>query len=162
MNSWPFRVCLFALVKLLLVGYGLAGHLPAGFALSLVTLCGWAALRFQRRWLPSTLLVISVCGAAGGLLADGSPFLMVAVISAALACWELAGRPENQKGAILDPPQRVDERAHLILLVFSTGLGLFLAEMGLLVKIRLPFVAVLLAALLALFGLYQFYRSLQR
>lgn len=144
---------LFAAAALLLTGYALAGLWLVVPALLAAMLIGWFI--WSARSLLSALLVIYVGAAAGGVLSGASPWIVIAGCAAMLFGWEWAEQLERQDGGL-------PERSHAILLIASVGIGGLVAEAGLWIHPPIPFGGILLAGLLALFGLYRFFRSVSR
>jgi hypothetical protein len=80
-----------------------------------------------------------------------------------LMSWELTGRFRQQDEAdMLQPGGSFSERSHICLLVLSIGIGLVLAEAGLLIHLQIPFIGLMLAGLLVIFSLYKFIRTFSR
>ena len=140
-------ISLGAAAALLLVGFVLAGYWQMALVLPAAALIAWAAGRARLQWLPAALLLAYMAAAAIGVLLGVSPAILIAGATLMLVSWELMSA-------------HATDRAHLTLLLVSTGAGLLVAEAGLWVRLALPFGGVLLAGALALFGLYRFYRSL--
>jgi hypothetical protein len=133
----------------------------AGLITASIALLLWRYLR-KPGWnlLPSVLLILYVCAAAGGMLLGKEPTWMIFGAAAALAGWELTGQPGYWDGANNRSLNAIFERKHLRLLMITIVMGLGFAEIGLFLHIALPFWAVFLAGLLILFGLYRLYRTL--
>jgi len=146
-------------VGLLLSAYLAAGYWQMAVGLAVTALTAWTARRALADRLPAVLLSAYIAAAACGVLLGALPAMLIAGAALALAGWEMAGAPAPVPG---DPlAERASERASLALLVVSVGAGLLIAEAGLWVRLRLPFAGVLLAALLTVFGLARFVRSVR-
>ena len=153
-----FYACLYAASALLAAGFGLAQRWP-GLALAVLVGVGWlAARRLSWNWLINALLGAFTALSAASLLSGVSPALAIAASAAALAAWELSAQENPPR----DEPARALAvgylRARRVWLAAAVGLGLLLAEAGLFLRFAMPFGVLLLAALLVLFGFYQFYR----
>jgi hypothetical protein len=133
----------------------------AGWILVSTALLLWWYLR-KPGWnlLPSVLLVLNICAAAGGILLGKEPAWMIFGTAAALAGWELTGQPGSRYGANNRNLNAVFQRKHLQLLMTAIVMGLGIAEIGLFLHIVLPFWAIFLAGMLILFSLYGLYRTL--
>lgn len=142
-----------AALILLALGAGLAGQWAYGLAGLALVVVAWLARRFKWDWGANALLLAYLALAANGLLQGYSPALMIAGATAALVAWELSERipPGDQVLAALF------RRRRLRALLASAALGLALAEAGLFLRLQLPFFAVFLAALVALFCLYRLF-----
>ena len=121
-------------------------------------------LNFQRlgwRWLPPVLLLIFVAAAAVGAILAKNPALLIAAAAASLAGWELAEQvPYRQRpgaSAIISLSSAAWSR-----LAAAAILALIIAEVGLYLRMSLPFWGVFLAALLIFFSLYRFYQIFTR
>lgn len=147
----PFWIYLVAALVLPAAGFGLAGLWPgvvlpfAGLAL------GWAGRRAAWTWMPDVLLALDAGLCAVGALLGAPAYLMVAGAAAGLACWELSGQPEPGEHPLA---QRYTQE-HLKLLALSVGVGLLLAEAGLLLRFSLSFGVLFGAALVVMFSLYR-------
>jgi len=113
---------------------------------------------FDRRWLSSLYLLLLVGGAAAGALLGLSPAMMIVGAALALISWELTEQMLHWPRDDVLPSLKIPKKAHLKVLMTSVGLGLMLAEGGLLMHISLPFGIVVLAVFLILFSFSRFYR----
>lgn len=156
-NKHALGACLLAAI-LLAGGYGLGGSWLGVWAV-LIMMASWFACRtYDFRWMPSVLLIVYTGIAAAGILTTVSPALMIAGSAFALAGWELADQGAGQ-GEPSTALRNLYQREHLKLALMSIGLGLLVAESGLLVQIAIPFGLLLLIALAVLLSLFLFHRS---
>jgi hypothetical protein len=111
----------------------------------------------DRSWLSSSILILLVCGAAGGVLSGLSPEMMIAASALALIFWELMQQILNRGKKDGSSTLNHLKSTPFKLLLVSAGTGLLIAEIGLRVHFQLPFGIVILAVLLILYSVYRFY-----
>lgn len=87
---------------------------------------------------------------------------MIVVSTLALLIWETAEQVAQRWGINKFHPRALLKWVPGKLLFISVGIGLLLAEGGLLVHLKLPFGIVILAVLLILFGFTRFYRLINK
>jgi hypothetical protein len=146
----------------LVLGVALAGRWEGGMAALILLSLGLLYHRLPAQWMPSLLLGLYTLAVAGGLLAGGSPFLLLGGVVTALAAWDLnhsisslAGNARTNFG-----PDQQNKR--LLLLAGVVGLSLAFINLGLLVRVSLPFGVILLLASAALGGLSMLIYLLQK
>jgi hypothetical protein len=156
LSDWTASLCFLAAAALISDGFMIAYLgiiLPVVSALLLV----WWVLQWKCwRWLPSLLLVVDICAAAGGLLLGRNAAWVIAGTAAALAGWELAGQRQDRSGTRVR--FTVSIWPHFRLLAVVIALGLVFAEGGLFLHVSIPFWGVFFAGLLILFSMYRFFQ----
>jgi hypothetical protein len=143
-----------AALLLLASGAGLAGNWAYGLTAPALVAFAWLAYRAKWRWGANALLLAYLGLAVNGLFQGFSPALVIAGTTAALVAWELSSPPLEESSTNAVPLAMRFRRQRLRSLLFTAVLGLALAEVGLILRLRLSFLGVLLAALLVLFCLY--------
>lgn len=145
----------YRLVAIFLLVVGFAQEkLWVGIIITLLLALTWFIPgRFQRRWTSPVRLVGYTGIAAGGLLSNVSPFLMIAGVTTSLVCWELEDRLPNPTKS---PFVSSYEKLHLKWVVLASTTGIVIGEVCLFLKFSLPFGVLLLINLLVLFGISRF------
>ncbi len=160
-EKWLLIAFLLASVVILIIGYAMTNLWLVILVLPVILLAGWLTRQSSPGWLPSVLLALYTVEAAGGALVGAIPGLMIAGAAFMLISWEISAQLRALKGAANHPQGRLSSHAHIRRLITAVGIGLLIAEAGLLIHLRVPFGIILLAGLLVLFSLYRFYRLLQ-
>ncbi len=154
------RACLVIALSCLLAGYGLAGQwliLPALAGMAL----GWLALRDRPGISPHGILLVAyIFLAAGGILFGGSPYLMIAGVTAALACWDLRRFAESLEGDQVSDLAAALQKQHLEALALAASLGLLLGLGGALLRLHIPFGLTVFLVLMAYLALERGLRRL--
>lgn len=137
----------------LAAGLAAAGRPWAALAVLPLALSGAVAPFLRGAWLPTLCLVAGTAAAAGGLACGAPPVLALLGAAGALASWDLAllaqaAAPPARGAAPPPSPAR-----HLLALALGLAPGLALACLGRLVRLELPFVAMLALAAVAVVGL---------
>jgi hypothetical protein len=151
-------VCLVLTALCLAIGAAVVEpwlSLAAGPASILVWL---AAFRWPSTWMPSLALLVCVSLAAAGLIAGAAPVLMLLAAILALVDWDLAFL-----GQAVDPGSTgvaLLEKKHYQNLLLAIGLALLVIFIGRVVRIQIPFVAMLLLVTLAFLGIGRFWKTL--
>jgi len=161
-NEITYHVCQFASILLPVFGYGLSAKWWGVIIILTIIPFGWILRRIQTKIFSWITLVIFVGIAAYGLLSSVSPHLMVAGVSAALACWELEDQIPNSIKSSTSSITDSCEKYHLKILGIAITTGLIVAEAGLFLKLSLPFDAVFLAAILVSFCIFQLFSLFKR
>ena len=118
--------------------------------------------RCYQRKIDSRVMILIYLGIAlWGILGQVPSFLVIAGVSAALACWELEDQvPYSAKQSV--PDYEIQYRKnHLMITVITVIAGCILAEAGLLIKMSLPFGINVLVALVVLICLFQLQKLLK-
>ncbi|TLN21989.1 hypothetical protein FDZ74_04670 [bacterium] len=147
-----YWLSLAAAMLFLMAGAGLAGDWAYAILVLLFAAFDWLARHFSWKWGPGALLLAYLAVAVNALMLHFSPALLIAGVTAALVHWELSDSATGDA-----PFSRLYERQRLKALGRYAALGAVLAEAGLLLRLRLSFVSVLLAACLLLFCLYRLF-----
>lgn len=113
--------------------------------------------RFAWNWCPAALFLVYIALAAGGLFLGFPPALMIAGAAATLFHWELSEPLAGASRADEIPQAGLFYRQRLRYLGISTATGLFLAELGLVLRVDLPFAGAILAAVVLLFCIYRLF-----
>jgi uncharacterized membrane protein AbrB (regulator of aidB expression) len=113
-------------------------------------------------WLPIVSLISLVGMAAVGLETGAQPYLMILGSSAALACWDQLNLDRRLRDG--HDLSRVSgfERKQAGYLAAALGSGLVLAFTGSVLTLQLPFIAILLVAVLILYSLDRVSRYLTK
>lgn len=122
----------------------------------------WIGVIKSWQWTNNLVFVLQLSLAIIGALMSVSPYLMIAGSVGALASWDLIDLLTKQKIStdILHFEKYKNNRQ--IFLGFTIGIGVFFAEIGLFIHIKLPFVIVFLIGLIVLFCLYKMFSILKR
>ncbi len=165
MQTMPSKLFIASLafgMLCLVVGVALAGRWEgAPAALILLGL----ALVFRRRpypWMPSLMLGLYTLAVAGGLLAGGSPALLIVGLVSALAAWDLEHSISSLAGNAKTEFGQDQENKRLLLLAGVVGLSLLLTSLGLVIRLSLPFGVMTLLALVALGSISMLGKHLQK
>jgi hypothetical protein len=156
------------LVLIVLAALISAGGLTASGAWPLALLCiAFGALwllAHRRRWdAAASLCLLAFIGAAGvGVNLRGGGIWAPLVMVLALAAWDLGRFVARLSGAGASDDTHDLERRHLLRLAVVSGLGLALAWVALVARLKLDLAALLLLGLLAILGLSQLVRALAR
>lgn len=153
LRKTSFTVCLVISVLCLAAGYGIAGHW-IGAVMAIITGFAWLlARKYPASGLPLICLLASVCMAVVGQRNGSSPLLMICGSGIALAVWDLllldVALGNNSSGE----QTRYYENKHLQSLVLALGFGFFVAFLGRLLTLQIPFVLLVLFVALAVFSL---------
>jgi hypothetical protein len=137
----------------LAAGYVLAGQW-IGVMVALITGLTWLyARKNPALWLSHLCLLASVCLTMVGILAGGSPMLMLLGSGVALAVWDLVLLNNALKSSIFGGQTRRYENKHLQSLALAIGSGLLVALLGRWLHLEVPFVMLMLFVALVIFGL---------
>ena len=126
-----------------------AGFLPArqwlGFAAALVLiLFSLLPDRYYPEWISVVQLIGFLMVASSGLLLESFPFLFIAGLIFALVILEMRKHVFIPSKSIYDSEQRTFERTHLIWLGIACMLSLIITGICLLVKIKIPFILMVI------------------
>jgi hypothetical protein len=157
-----FLLCLVASTACLATAYGGVG---SWWGASLVTLPGLFSLfhrKFPGHWLPPAYLSSMLVFAAGGILAGASVQLMLPGACLALAAWDLMNLDRSIGGGRHAEAAGPLERRHAGTLAVALGIGLLVAEAGLVLSFTIPFPVMLLLVILDFFSLGRVSRWLSR
>ncbi len=149
---------------IIIVSLGLsAGCLALGFARAaqwaaiaaflapwLVWLSAW---RWSMLWSPSAALLASIGLAAGGLLAGAASLPVLISITLFLAVWDLMLLDQAVTSTAPGKALAYLERKHYQSLGVAVGIGLLGVVAAQMVRFPIPFVGVVLLAILAFIGL---------
>lgn len=148
-----FAACLAASVLCLSAGYAGTGQW-IGAVIALITGPAWLlARKYPAFWLRFICLLGSVCLAVTGMLGGSSSWLMIFSSVAALAIWDLLYLDEALGSHSYGEQTRLYEIKHLQSLALALSSGLFVAFLGRLLYLQIPFVILILFIALAVFGL---------
>ncbi|HEX2995242.1 MAG TPA: hypothetical protein VHP14_10475 [Anaerolineales bacterium] len=148
-----FAACLLVSTLCLAAGYGIVGKW-VGTVIAVITSLTWLlARKYPTSGLPFICLLASVCMAVVGQLAGSPPLLMICGAGVALAVWDLLLLDVALEGNSSDEQTRRYENKHLQSLILALGSGLFVAFLGRLFTLRIPFVMLVLFVALAAFSL---------
>jgi hypothetical protein len=148
-----FVICLAVSMLCLVVGYGITGKwIGAAFAI-VIGLAWLLARKYPDSGLPFICLVVSVCLAVVGRLSGSPPLLMICGSGFALAVWDLVLLDDALGSNSFGEQTKRYENKHLQSLALALGFGLFVAFLGQLLNLRIPFVLLMLFIALVLFGL---------
>ena len=143
---------------LLSAGFALA-HLWQGvLLLSLLIGLLWIFEKHGWNWIHHTVFGIEMSFAVGGVILGAPSYLMIAGAVASLAAWDLSDFNSSHSQSELHPLMTRFQQKRGKLLGLSLASGLLIAEIGLFIKIKLPFVVVLFIGSLVLFCLYKIIR----
>ena len=161
-TAWLLPVGTVLAAAALATGYGLNGSW-GGAVVALVVGAVWLAGQWRRwGWVASVALVLLIGVAAVGLGGGvGGGWMLVGVV-VALVAWDLDRFAWRMRVAGYVEGVDALERRHLRRLLIVAGAGLLLGAVALSVKIRLGFAVAFLLAFLAVLGLSQVVRFLQR
>lgn len=156
-RNLPFWLSLVAALALLAVGAAAARNWVYALSILPIAILDGLSRRFGWSWCPAALLLAYIALAAGGLFIGISPALGIAGAAAALFHWELS--EPLAKGSRADelPLAGLFYRQRLRYLGISTAMGLLLAELGLVLRVDLPFAGAILAAVILLFSIYRLF-----
>ena len=145
--------CLAASALSLAAGYGITRQWIGAVIAVLIAPLWLLARKYPASGLPLFCLLASVCMAVVGQLIGSPPLLMILGSGIALAAWDLllldVALGKNSSGE----QTRQYEHKHLQSLVLALGSGLFMACLGRLLALQVPFVLLVLLVGLAVFGL---------
>lgn len=143
-------------------GYSLAGlDGPARWLLAAGA--AWLFAQWQRlHWAASLALLVFVGAAAYGLWIGLPASLMTLAAVGALLGWDLSGLHYRLRFASPSDDVKTIERLHLARAAVVTALGMMIAGLASVVRIRLSFELAVLLVLLAGIGLTQLVSWLQR
>ncbi len=148
-----FAVCMVLSVFCLAAGYGIAGQW-IGMIIAITIGFAWLlARKYPASGLPLICLLASVCLAVVGRLTGSPPLLMICGSGFALAVWDLLLLDVGLGSNLFGEQTRQYESKHLQSLILALGLGLFVAFLGRLVTLQIPFVLLLVFIALAVFSL---------
>ncbi len=123
--------------------------------LLLVALVGLSAWREPSTWMPTLALAVNAGLAAIGLLSGAMPFLMILSATLGLAVWDLEMLDRDlMKGTAIPEAVRF-EKKHYAILVVALVPGLLAAAASQVVRIHIPFIVMMLLAILAFACLIQ-------
>ncbi len=147
-----YHLCQLLAISILVLAFCLE-KLWMGVIFSLLFALFWIiSCRYPQKWLSSIRLVGYLAISVIGLMNDVLPSLMIAGITASLACWELEDRlPESSKMHA----KGLFEKNQLIWLGLTCLVGFLLGETCLVIKLTIPFGLVVFISLLVLFGIFQ-------
>ncbi len=148
-----FAVCLALSVLCLAAGYGIARQWIGTVIAISIGLAWLLARRYPDSWLPFICLLASVCLAVVGRLTGSPPLLMICGSGIALAVWDLLLLDVALESNSFGEQTRQYESKHLQSLILALGLGLFVAFLGRLVTLQIPFALLVLFVALAIFSL---------
>jgi hypothetical protein len=157
-----FLFCLVASTACLAVAYALVGSWQGACAVVLPGLFPLFHRKIPGRWLPPAFLSCMLCAAAVGLFAGASPHLMLPGAALALAAWDLMNLDRVMAGSGSAHSAGRFEMRHARVLALTLGLGLLLAEGGIVLSVPLPFPVMLLLVILVVFSLSRVFRVLVR
>lgn len=152
-----FWSCYFLATVLLSTGFGITGLWPGLLAALGVSLFGLFIQNKFNPWLSTVYLILYVCLAAAGLFTGCEPFLMVNGTIAALGVWDVAQFQRQIKEDENYDWVKLLERQHYQSLGLALGVGFFLSNTGLVVRVQLPIGITMFLILIALFGLTRLY-----
>lgn len=144
------RICLLVSVTCLGLPFLLVGNwliLPFFLAMAVF----WIIMKKKSIfWSASVLLAIIVLLAAGGVMVNLSTPLMIVACTAALAWWDLTNFGQSLVSS--QPPEITLslERTHFQSLSLAVSAGLMLALTSSYLTLQIPFIGVMLLALLAI------------
>ena len=150
MHAKLFVVSLALGILFLVAGTAMAGRWEGGLAAFVLLGLVLVYHRRQVQWMPSLLLGLYTLAAAGGLLAGGSPFLLMVGVTAALSAWDLDHSISSLEGNAKTEFGRDQQSKRVLLLAGVIGISLILTSLGLLLRLSLPFGAMLFLASAAL------------
>jgi hypothetical protein len=101
-------------------------------------------LKNRADWLPRLCLLCDTGLALAGILEGTAAMLMLAGLTASLACWDLANLENALRTASQGTAGSQIEKKHLQWLFLALGLGLSLAAIGTLVMLQIPLIVVVL------------------
>ncbi len=113
-------------------------------------------------WLPSAVLVLYLIAGSVAMLTGGSAVWLVYGACAALLSWDMANFSRSLAGADNDGLVQRCKRIHYKMLGLTSGLGLAAVTVGLIVRLRLPFIVMLIALVGASAGLLLAWWRLQK
>ncbi len=153
----PYWLSLAAALALLACGAVAAGTWIYALSILPIAILDGFSRRFGWSWCPAALLLAYIALAAGGLFLGLPPALMIAGAAAALFHWELSEPFARDSRAEEIPQAGQFYRQRLRYLGISTATGLLLAELGLFLRVDLPFAGAILAAVILLFSIYRLF-----
>jgi hypothetical protein len=157
-----FAACLVVSVLCLASGYASTGQW-IGALIAMITGPAWLlARKYPASWLPLVCLLGSVCLAGAGMLSGSPPLLMICGSVAVLAAWDLLFLDDALGICSFGEQTRQYESQHLQALALALGCGLFLASLGGLYYLKVPFVVLILLVALAVFGLERVWVMLKK
>ncbi len=152
--------CILTSSALLATGNALAGQGMALAAALAALLAGILAQKWPSTALSTTALILAVAAAAGGMLAGALALLMMPGAVLALAGWDLSLFAAEQKGSAPGKTLPLLESKHYRSLALALGSGLLAAVAGSLIHLQIPFIGMVILALLAIFSLDRIWKSL--
>ena len=148
-----FVICLVLSVLCLAAGYALArGWIGAALSILLGPVW-WFARRSPTSWGPFLCLFGSAGLAAAGTLLGSPPVLMILGAAAALAAWDLVSLMSALGGGAEMEPSRQYEKAHMRSLTLAVGGGLFVALLGRLIRVDIPFIVLMSLSIFLVFAM---------
>jgi hypothetical protein len=148
-----FVTCLIVSVLCLAAGYWITGQW-IGAVIAIAIGLGWLlARKYPLPELQLICLLASVGMAAIGRLTGSPPLLMICGSGTALAVWDLLLLDVALEGSSSGEQAHQYENNHLQSLILALGLGLFLAFLGRVVTLDIPFVLLVPLIALAVFSL---------
>jgi hypothetical protein len=154
-------ICLSTAVACLMSAYALGARWEAALAfLGCLFLC---LLLGRRRysWLPYILLLLYSFASAYGVLVGLNPWLLAVGMCAALGTWEITLFMQSSRGETQSDYVLRMEKNHLHLLAGVLLLSMLLSLSGMVVRLNLPFLAVVLIVLAALLSIRRLVLLLQ-
>jgi hypothetical protein len=121
----------------------------------------WLGEKKQWKWTNSLVFVIQICIAIFGSLKGVSAYLMIIASVGALTSWDLIDLLTKQMVSADNPFFEKYKNNRLKYLSLAIGIGLFVAEIGLLIHLKLPFAMVFLIGGVILYCLYQLFSILR-
>jgi hypothetical protein len=155
-------LCLVASTAFLAVAYVLAGHWWGACVVILPGVFSLFHRKIRARWLPPAYLAGMFSAAAVGLYSGASPHLVLVGATLALAGWDLMNLDRSMAGGGSVHAAGRFEMRHVRSLAVALGLGLVLAEGGIVLLLRLPFSVMLLLVILLVFSLSRVFLILAR
>lgn len=157
-----FAVCLSVSMLCLAAGYGFSGQWP-GAAIAIVSGLAWLpARKYPSSWPPHACLIVAVGLAVTGQLTGAYSLLMICGAGFALAAWDLI-LLDGALGPVSAGEQTGRyEIKHLQSLALALGAGLLATILGGVLKLKVPFAAMLLFVALVLFGLDRVWHTITK
>jgi hypothetical protein len=148
-----FPICLTLSVLCLAAGYWIPGEWIGAMSAILIGPVWLLARKYSASPLPLVCLLGSVGFAVAGTLTGSPPLLMMFGSALALAVWDLLYLDSALGNHSSAEPTRHYEYKHLQSLALALGLGLLGTLFGSFLKIRIPFIVLLLFIAFLLFAL---------
>ena len=148
-----FVIGLSLFVLCLAVGYGIARHWIGVMIVNLLGPAWWFARKYPGSQLSLVCLLVSVGLAVVGRLLGAPPVFMIFGAAAALAVWDILLLDSALENHSWSEQTRAYENKHFQSLTLALGSGLFVALLGHLTKIELPFVLLMFFIIFILFAL---------